>query len=631
MIESIGNHLWQSTVCAVAAAPLTWVLRRNRAQVRYCVWLAVSLKFLVPFSLLVVSAAWLAPPAATRVGSFLPAVEQASPLALATAVDKIGRPFSGVRPATRAERRPPVRTAPALAFAAVISGIWLVGCSVVTVVWLSRWRRAAAIVRRAAPLTDGREGRALARIRARWASSPALRVVRSEARVEPGVFGIFHPVLVWPQAITAYLSDSQLEAILVHELSHVRRRDNLVAAIHALVQAAFWFHPILWWIGARLVAERERACDEEVVRLGADPHVYAESILEACRFSFETPRLLLAGATASDLQTRLESILENPSIRPLGGMKRLLLAATALAAVAVPFATGIAATRLRAAPAGDGIESARFGPRELNRLIGFELLPGPAPRFTDDPKAAVAWNVSVEQATGRTALRGFTGRGLIRYAYHLGGMAVLQGPAWLDRDSIDVSSTTAGLPADDDVPGALRRWFADQTQLAMHRETRRLPVYALVQADASGALGPALRQSANACLDRTAGRGRSSSLTAGADHDPGCGVRQEMSGFAFERITIPELADALSRSQLLVDRPVVDRTGLAGVFDGRVNVGFVPAAAMITRHQAAGAVLEPLGVRTLFAAVRDELGLMLIEDTIPGDVLVLDRVERPAR
>jgi uncharacterized protein (TIGR03435 family) len=152
-----------------------------------------------------------------------------------------------------------------------------------------------------------------------------------------------------------------------------------------------------------------------------------------------------------------------------------------------------------------------------------------------------------------------------------------------------------------------------------------------VQADASGARGPALRQSANACLYRTAGRGRSSSLTAGADHVPGCGVRQEMSGFAFERITIPELADALSRSQLLVDRPVVDRTGLAGVFDGRVNVGFVPAAAMITRHQAAGAVLEPLGVRTLFAAVRDELGLMLIEDTIPGDVLVLDRVERPAR
>ena len=52
------------------------------------------------------------------------------------------------------------------------------------------------------------------------------------------------------------------------------RRDNLAAAIHMVVEAIFWFHPLVWWIGARLVEERERACDEEVLRLGNEPTVY---------------------------------------------------------------------------------------------------------------------------------------------------------------------------------------------------------------------------------------------------------------------------------------------------------------------------------------------------------------------
>ena len=66
-----------------------------------------------------------------------------------------------------------------------------------------------------------------------------------------------------------------MKAILVHERCHIRCHDNLVAAIHMLVEAIFWFHPLVWWIGARLVEERERACDEEVLRRGADPEAYA--------------------------------------------------------------------------------------------------------------------------------------------------------------------------------------------------------------------------------------------------------------------------------------------------------------------------------------------------------------------
>jgi bla regulator protein blaR1 len=79
------------------------------------------------------------------------------------------------------------------------------------------------------------------------------------------------------------LTSEQLKAIFDHELCHVECRDNLTALLHMLVEAIFWFHPLVWWVGARLVDERERACDEAVLQAGNAPEVYAEGILEVCK------------------------------------------------------------------------------------------------------------------------------------------------------------------------------------------------------------------------------------------------------------------------------------------------------------------------------------------------------------
>ena len=106
----------------------------------------------------------------------------------------------------------------------------------------------------------------------------------SRSSMEPGVFGIIRPVLLWPEGIARHMDDAHLESVLAHEVCHVQRRDNLTSAIHMLVEAIFWFHPLVWWMGARLEEERERACDEEVLQLGNPPQVYAESILKTCEF-----------------------------------------------------------------------------------------------------------------------------------------------------------------------------------------------------------------------------------------------------------------------------------------------------------------------------------------------------------
>src|ERR1700732_3432129 len=90
---------------------------------------------------------------------------------------------------------------------------------------------------------------------------------------------------------------------------HVRRRDNLFASVHMAVEAVFWFHPLVWWIGARLVQERERACDETVLSLGNEAHDYAEGILNVCKSYIESPLACVSGVTGSDLKKRLQAIL----------------------------------------------------------------------------------------------------------------------------------------------------------------------------------------------------------------------------------------------------------------------------------------------------------------------------------
>ena len=157
----------------------------------------------------------------------------------------------------------------------------------------------------------GPEVDTLRRIERRAGVKRPIALVASDAAMEPGVFGIVRPVLLWSRTVGRHLNGEQVETIFAHEVSHVRRRDNLAAAVHMIVEAALWFHPLVWWIGSRLVDERERACDEAVLVSGHHPEVYAETILKACRLYVESPLPCVAGVTGSNLRKRIERIMSN--------------------------------------------------------------------------------------------------------------------------------------------------------------------------------------------------------------------------------------------------------------------------------------------------------------------------------
>jgi hypothetical protein len=155
------------------------------------------------------------------------------------------------------------------------------------------------------------------------------------------VVGIVRPVLLMPAEITTRLTAAQLDAVMRHELCHLRRHDNLTSAIHMLVEAIFWFHPLVWWIGARMLEERERACDESVVQSGSDPRIYAEAILRVCRSCLASDLACVAGVSGADLKLRLEAIMTK-EVKSLSSGKRFALAVLALAAVSTPVMVGLA-------------------------------------------------------------------------------------------------------------------------------------------------------------------------------------------------------------------------------------------------------------------------------------------------
>jgi hypothetical protein len=162
--------------------------------------------------------------------------------------------------------------------------------------------------------------------------------------LEPGLIGIFRPVILLPEGLARNLTAAELDAVLAHELSHLARRDNLTAALHMLVETVFWFHPLVWWIGSRLVEERERACDENVLACGNPPLVYAESILKVCRYYIQTPLACASGMSGPDLNVRLTAIMTGGVRDELSPRASLFLAMTGAAALMLPISAGMLGT-----------------------------------------------------------------------------------------------------------------------------------------------------------------------------------------------------------------------------------------------------------------------------------------------
>lgn len=308
MIAGLLDHLWQSTLFAGVIALAMPLFRSQAASLRFWLWFTASMKFLLPFALL------------TLLGRrILSVTAPAIAAPVLAAFRPAAAPFAAL--ATPLVTPAPLHL-PAMDLAAVI---WGAGLVAITLLCISRWLDLRAILKDANPM----------------ALDAPVPVKSAPSFIEPGLVGIWRPVILLPAGLARHLTPAEMDAVLAHELCHLRRRDNLLAALHMLVEGLFWFHPLTWWIGKRLCEERERACDEDVVAGGVRPQVYAEGILKTCRFYVQTPLACASGVSGADLKLRVGAIVANRPVMVLSPVRRMLLALAGTATLMLPLSAGL--------------------------------------------------------------------------------------------------------------------------------------------------------------------------------------------------------------------------------------------------------------------------------------------------
>ena len=581
-------HLWQSTLVIGVVWLMTLALRGNRAHVRHRLWLAASVKFLLPFSWLVSLGAqleWRTAPSMAQPAAAFVMEEILAPPVIATVASA---------PAAHASQ----------AWPWLLASIWAVGVAGVLFWWWRQWRLIHAAVGQAKPIALGSAY-----------DVAELTVMSSAWTFEPGVVGIWRPVLLLPEGLAERLTPAQLNSVIAHERCHIRRRDNLAAAVHMVVEAIFWFHPLVWWMERQMLDERERACDEAVLSAGNDPDEYVAGILSVCRFTLRAPLACVAGVSGAELRTRIESIVRMELGTRMTFTRRVAVALVAAVLLGVPLVAGLVRTPVVVA------------------AIAASAGPLPFLQIQDPPRqsfevASVKPNKSGETTSfltakpgGNFAVGNMTLRGLIMYAYGIQGFQLVGAPDWVATERFDITAKAAAnvppTPIGQLSPEALmlRSLLEDRFRLSAHRETRDLPIYALVLARADGRLGPRLRQTTSdycAKLREAAGKPGATPAPTGS---PVCGMRPGGSGNEITAGAVPmnELARLLN---VVAARTVVDRTGLNGVWD--FDLQWSPPNAPNADPD------RP----SIFTALPEQLGLRLDATTGPVEVLVIDRLER---
>jgi uncharacterized protein (TIGR03435 family) len=679
MIPGLLSHLLQSTIFAGVAWPLALALRRNRAQVRYWIFFTASVKFLIPFAALV------------GLGALVPRHATAPPAIAGwmDTVERIGEPLTVPAVAAQAAAHAAVAISP-IPWGTIALAVWACGFAAIVACWLVRWRRV--------------------RVLRRWASTLALEfpvpVMSTPGLLEPGVFGVFRPVLLVPEGIVERLNAAELDAILAHEGCHVRRRDNLTATIHMAVQALFWVHPLVWWLGARLVEERERACDEEVIALGNTPRIYAAGILNVCRHYVESPLVCVSGVTGSNLKRRIEAILANREALRLNYARKMALAVTALTALALPVAIGVVhAPIVRAQPIPAptaSIQSPEVQPSQA-ASVQPKQVPAPAPAVQEEakpvpaaaPKPAAAARPKFDVASikpcqpgdgpGRSGKGDMGANGgvdpnmpegiggyfrhspgrlditcgslltMVTVAYIESGTPLLNNPGGIMRQAEVIQGIPKwalaarytihaetddpvangptqpvrgqrGLPAAALLSGPmLQGLLEDRFQLKIRRVTEEAPMYALTVAKSGFKLKP---MKEGDCLpdgppEWPAG-GKPMCNWTGWDTN---GPNRRL---LLSSITMDRLAQDLA--ELILDRNVIDRTGITGSFVARLE--YAPDENTRCFGMAQWCDVDPNSsippAATIFSALDQQFGLKLEPIKGPKEHIVIDSVERPS-
>jgi uncharacterized protein (TIGR03435 family) len=508
--------------------------------------------------------------------------------------------------------RPPaadVRTRMEAAFPWLVS-IWLVGVVMLAARAAVGWWRVSRLHRLGLSSKSSAWQAAANRIAGRLGLTRAVRIVELPHIDVPFVIGCLRPMVVLPLSAMTQLNVMQVEAILAHELAHIRRHDYLVNLLQTLAETVFFYHPAVWWLSARIRDEREHCCDDVAVEVCGDPVGYAAALTE-----LESSRIgdlnLATAATGGLLINRVRRILK------IELPKQSSVSHWATSAV---LAAGVLATATTVAQS----------PAPADDEPTFEVA-SVRPNSSPDNKMVIS-----AQPGGRFTAINVPAAVLIRSAYRLQEFQLVGGPEWISNEKFDVIAKAdrefpVPIPGGPPSPAQLmlRSLLRERFNLVVRRETREMPIYAMVRGREDGKLGVELSPSTTDCEALGAARqGGGAPQLPKPGERPVCSIRMGFGELAGGGFPLSSLASALVQT---VQRTVVDRTGLVGNFDFHVRwtPDKLPAGAPADRpFRMNGLEIDPNGP-SIFTALQEQLGLKLESARGPVEVLVVDHIERP--
>jgi uncharacterized protein (TIGR03435 family) len=401
-----------------------------------------------------------------------------------------------------------------------------------------------------------------------------IEVLLHEKTPGPMMCGVANPAIVLPRDAETWNSED-LNRAIVHELEHVRRGDSASRCLARAICAVYWFHPLVWIAWRKLVLEAERACDDAVLA-SSEATAYADQLVDlAKRMSAAQGSPLLAMASRADLATRVLAVLNGRQRRGRAGKFSLTLACAA----AVMLVLWLSPVTLIASP--QQVQQA-FEVASLRRHI---TPPGQS-LFRRVPDV-LAVQIKGNRVTGQ--LLALTE--LVADAYDVRDFQIQGAPDWAkpgagaeyyDLAAIAPDATT---PSPAQVRLMLQTLLTDRFQLKFRHETKETSVYNLTIAKG----GTKLMDAAGAVPPKVPAK-----IPPGTSY-----VRGNMSML-------------LRMISTRVDRPVMDKTGLAGIY---VYPWSNP---------------NPAEDTSIFTLLEDELGLKLEPARVQVDMLTIEHVERPS-
>jgi beta-lactamase regulating signal transducer with metallopeptidase domain len=261
-------HLIYTSLVWLAA----WVLTssaRVSATAKHWIWLVTALNFAVPLG-------------AIADGLFAPHITWARPLG---AVGGVGVAISENLP-----------------LAATLGAVWSIGAAIM----LARLCARIAIGHRSVKATSPSHS-----VTSHSFRTGGVAITFGDPRLAPAVNGIWRSYISLPRGIDELLSERELKSVLIHELAHARRHDNLICLVYEIALCALWFHPLLWITGSRLALYRELSCDESVVE-----HGHGQDLLAAlAKLANIDEKLLLQASATSFFQHRLARLTSTGGTR----------------------------------------------------------------------------------------------------------------------------------------------------------------------------------------------------------------------------------------------------------------------------------------------------------------------------